>query len=86
MPTTLRNVRVDDVLWHAAQAAARQLDTDLSKVTRDALQTLVARAADNMWVEVERLAAKRNMTAEEYQRWVLARHVDRLHRNRKNGV
>lgn len=42
--TTLRNVRVDDELWTAAQEAAASRGESLSDVLRAALRRYVARA------------------------------------------
>ena len=41
--TTLRNVRVADPLWQAAQAAAESRDENLSDVIRAALERYVKR-------------------------------------------
>ena len=40
-PTPLRNIRIDDELWNAAQAKAETEETNLSEVIRELLATWV---------------------------------------------
>jgi len=40
--TKVRTVRIDDALWEAAQAKSKRVETDLSKVIREKLETWLA--------------------------------------------
>lgn len=59
-----RKVRMDDLLWDAAEAAADQLGTDRSAVVRDQLADWIARTAANS-EEVAQLPAVRLYLAGE---------------------
>lgn len=46
MPTPLRNIRIPDPEWRAAQKVAETRGENLSKVVRDALARYVRRHSD----------------------------------------
>lgn len=78
-PTTLRNVRVDDDLWSAAQTRAETEGTTVSDVIRAALETYVChhshdgqpinvRLGDELLAQVDARAAAEGVSRAEMVR------------------
>lgn len=85
-PTTLRNVRIEDALWFAAEEPCQRIagKGGRSKVARDALLQAVERETDPTWQALKALATERETDPEALQRVIVEQYLAKVQRDREN--